>query len=36
MKHYDIYKNLDGEEIEVHYFRHADGSVDDVKIRPRS
>lgn len=33
MKHYDIYKDEFGDEIEVHYFRHPDGSVGDVKIK---
>jgi hypothetical protein len=33
MKHYDIYRNVFGDLIEVHYFRHADGSVADVKIK---
>ncbi len=36
MKHYDIYEDEFGDEIEVHYFRHPDGSVSDVKIKPRS
>jgi hypothetical protein len=33
MKHYDLYEDEFGDEIEVHYFRHADGSVGDVKIK---
>jgi hypothetical protein len=33
-KHYDIYVDAFGDQIEVHYFRHADGSVADVKIKP--
>ncbi len=33
-KHYDIYKDEFGDDIEVHYFRHPDGSVGDVKIKP--
>jgi hypothetical protein len=33
-KHYDIYKDAFGDEIEVHYFRHPDGSVGDVKVKP--
>lgn len=33
-KHYDIYKDELGDQIEVHYFRHPDGSVGDVKIKP--
>ena len=36
MKHYDIYRDEFGEEIEVHYFRHPDGSVGDVKVKPRT
>jgi hypothetical protein len=36
MKHYDIFRDVFGDEIEVHYFRHADGSVSDVKVKPRS
>ena len=36
MKHYDIYMDADGEEIEIHYFRHPDGSVGNVKVMPRS
>ena len=36
MKHYDIYKDEFGDEIEVHYFRHPDGTVADVKVKPRS
>ena len=33
MKHYDLYEDEFGVEIELHYFRHADGSVGDVKIK---
>jgi hypothetical protein len=36
MKHFDLYEDEFGDEIEVHYFRHSDGSVGDVKVRPRS
>jgi hypothetical protein len=36
MKHYDIYRDEFGDDIEVHYFRHPDGSVGDVKIKPRT
>jgi hypothetical protein len=32
-KNYDIYEDEFGVEIEVHYFRHPDGSVGDVKIK---
>jgi hypothetical protein len=34
MKHYDLYQDEHGDEIELHYFRHRDGSVGDVKIKP--
>jgi len=33
MKHYDIYEDEHGDEIEVHYFRYTDGSVGDVKVK---
>ncbi len=36
MKHYDVYQDAFGDEIEVHYFRHTNGSVGGVKIKPRS
>jgi hypothetical protein len=36
MKHYDCYDDEFGEAIEVHYFRHPDGTVGDVKIKPSS
>lgn len=36
LKIYEIYKDEYGDEIEVHYFRHADGTVSDVKVVPRS
>jgi hypothetical protein len=36
LKYYEIYIDEFGVEIEVHYFRHPDGTVGDVKIRPRS
>jgi hypothetical protein len=32
MKHYDVYEDEFGDEIEVHYFRHPDGSFGDVKV----
>ena len=32
MKHYDLYEDEFGDSIEVHYFRHPDGSVGDVKV----
>ena len=35
MKHYDQDDEF-GDEIEVHYFRHPDGSVADVKIKLKS
>jgi hypothetical protein len=34
MKHYELYEDAYGNQIEVHYFRHPDGSVGDVKIKP--
>ncbi len=34
VKHYDLYVDEFGEEIELHYFRHPDGSVGDVKVKP--
>ena len=33
MKCYDLYLNEFGEKIEVHYFRHLNGTVEDVKIK---
>jgi hypothetical protein len=33
MKHYDLYVNEFGDDIEVHYFRRADGAVADVKVK---
>lgn len=33
MKHYEIYEDEFGDEIELHYFRHPDGTVGDVKIK---
>ena len=33
MKHYDLYEDEFGNEIEVHFFRHPDGSVGNVKIK---
>ncbi len=33
LKHYELYEDENGEEIEVHYFRHPDGTVGDVKIK---
>jgi hypothetical protein len=33
MKHYDLYTDEFGAEIEVHYFRHPDGSVGNVKVK---
>ncbi len=33
MKHYDLYDDEYGNAIELHYFRHPDGSVGDVKIK---
>jgi hypothetical protein len=36
LKIYEIYKDESGDEIELHYFRHPDGSVSNVKVTPRS
>jgi hypothetical protein len=36
IKHYDIYEDEFGDEIEVHYFRHPDGSVSNVKVKKPS
>jgi hypothetical protein len=36
LKIYEIYEDDVGDEIEVHYFRHLDGTVSDVKVMPRS
>jgi hypothetical protein len=36
LKIYEIYEDEWSEEIEVHYFRHPDGTVSDVKVKPRS
>lgn len=33
-KHYELYKDVDGDEIVVHFFRHLDGTVSDVKVKP--
>ena len=33
MKHYDIYIDAYGDAIELHYFRHPDGSVGNVKVK---
>ena len=36
LKIYDIYEDEFGVEIEVHYFRHPDGRVSNVKVKKRS
>jgi hypothetical protein len=36
LKIYEIYENEFNVEIEVHYFRHPDGTVSGVKVEPRS
>jgi len=36
LKTYEIYVDALGEEIELHYFRHPDGTVSNVKVKPRS
>jgi hypothetical protein len=33
MKHYDLYEDEFGDLIEVHYCRHPDGTVGDVKVK---
>ena len=33
LKIYEFYDNEFGAEIELHYFRHPDGTVSDVKIK---
>jgi hypothetical protein len=32
MKHYDIYEDEFGDQIEIHYFRNSDGSLGEVKV----
>lgn len=34
LKIYEIYEDEFGKEIEIHYFRHPDGSVSGVKVTP--
>ena len=36
MKHYDLYEDEFGDAIELHCFRHPNGTVGDVKVKPRS
>lgn len=36
LKIYEVYEDEFGDEIEVHYFRHVDGTVRGVKVTPRS
>lgn len=36
IKVYEIYEDEFGTEIELHYFRHLDGTVSQVKVTPRS
>ncbi len=36
LKVYELYEDEFGEEIELHYFRHPDGSVSYVKVTPRT
>ena len=36
LKIYEIYDDEFGREIELHCFRHLDGTVSDVKVTPRS
>jgi|GEM_PF-5704206 len=35
VKIYEIYADEFGKEIELHYFRHSDGRVSQVKVTPR-
>jgi hypothetical protein len=32
MKHYELYEDIHGDRIELHFIRHSDGSVVDVKV----
>lgn len=36
LKIYEIYEDEFGDEIELHYFQHQDGSVSNVKVTARS
>lgn len=36
VKIYEIYRDEFGDEIELHYFRHADGRVSGAKVTPRT
>jgi hypothetical protein len=36
LKIYELYQDEFGDDIELHYFRHPDGSVSNVKVTPRS
>jgi hypothetical protein len=36
MKNYDLYVDEFGLKIELHYFRYTDGTVDDVRVKPRT
>jgi hypothetical protein len=36
MKIYELYEDEFGDAIELHYFRHPDGTVSDVKVTPRT
>ena len=33
LKIYEIYEDEFGDQIEVHYFRHLDGTISDVKVK---
>ena len=36
LKIYELYEDEFGDEIELHYFRHPDGTVSGVKVTPQS
>lgn len=36
LKIYELYRDANGDDIEVHYFRHPDGTVSNVNVKPRS
>jgi len=36
LKIYELYEDEFGDEIELHYFRHPDGTISNVKVTPRS
>lgn len=36
IKVYEIWKNAAGKEFELHYFKHLDGTLEDLKEKPRT